>query len=100
MDKKDNIFNPVNQFELSSVLAGIAFLTRLTLPITALTVFRDPNYSKNVISIDNRFVYILLYMWDGPTTKTDLYYCDKCKSTFHTLSAFEEIFPFYYVIYG
>ena len=39
-----------------SVLLGVAFLNRLSLPITAMTIFRDYNYPRNVISIDNRYV--------------------------------------------
>jgi hypothetical protein len=41
---------------LFSVLFAVAFLTRLSLPLTAMTIFRDHNYSKDVISINNRYV--------------------------------------------
>jgi hypothetical protein len=41
---------------LFSILLAVAFLTRLSLPVTAMTIFRDHNYSKDVISINNRYV--------------------------------------------
>ncbi|CAB3995341.1 Hypothetical predicted protein [Paramuricea clavata] len=51
-------------FEGGGVLFAVAFLTRLSLPVTAMTIFRDHNYSKDVISINNRNVYLVFsYFW-------------------------------------
>ena len=42
---------------LFSVLAGVAIFTRLSLPLTSFAVFRDREHPKNVISINNRYVF-------------------------------------------
>ena len=50
--------------EGGGVLLGVALLTRLSLLITAVTVFRDHDYPKDVISINNRNVYLVFsYFW-------------------------------------
>ena len=48
----------------ASVLVGVAVFARLSLPLASLTIFRDYSYSKDVISINNRNVYLLFsYFW-------------------------------------
>ena len=41
---------------LFSVLAGVAIFTRMSLPLASFTIFRDHEYAKDVISINNRYV--------------------------------------------
>jgi hypothetical protein len=45
---------------LFSVLVAVAFLSYLCLLIIAATIFRDYNFPKNAISINNRYVCTLL----------------------------------------
>ena len=45
-----------NSVQYFSVVAGVAILSGLSLPLASYTVFRDYTYSKDVISVNNRFV--------------------------------------------
>ncbi|XP_046854631.1 stimulated by retinoic acid gene 6 protein-like isoform X1 [Xenia sp. Carnegie-2017] len=46
----------------ASVVFAVGLLIKL--PLTAVTIFRDPDYNKNVISMNNRNVYLVFsYFW-------------------------------------
>ncbi|CAB4031547.1 Hypothetical predicted protein [Paramuricea clavata] len=46
------------------VVAGVAVLSGLSLPLASFTVFRDYTYSKDIISVNNRNVYMVFsYFW-------------------------------------
>ncbi|CAB3982863.1 Hypothetical predicted protein [Paramuricea clavata] len=46
------------------VVVGVAILAGLSLPLASFTVFRDYTYSKDVISVNNRNVYMVFsYFW-------------------------------------
>ncbi|XP_046854611.1 stimulated by retinoic acid gene 6 protein-like [Xenia sp. Carnegie-2017] len=50
--------------EVASVFLALGLLTYLTLALTAVAIFRDPNYNKNVISMNNRNAYLVFsYFW-------------------------------------
>ncbi|XP_046854633.1 stimulated by retinoic acid gene 6 protein-like [Xenia sp. Carnegie-2017] len=54
----------LNRVKTVSVFFAVGLLTRLTLPLTAVTIFRDPDYNKNVISVNNRNAYLVFsYFW-------------------------------------
>ena len=46
---------------LFSVLLAVALLTYLCLLIIAATIFRDYDFPKNVISINNRYVFLCVF---------------------------------------
>ncbi|XP_028414104.1 stimulated by retinoic acid gene 6 protein-like isoform X3 [Dendronephthya gigantea] len=48
----------------SSIMAGVAFFIWMCTLIASVTIFRDYNYSRNVISINNRNLYLVFsYFW-------------------------------------
>ncbi|XP_046854616.1 stimulated by retinoic acid gene 6 protein-like [Xenia sp. Carnegie-2017] len=54
----------LNRVKVASVFFAVGLLTYLTLPLTAVTIFRDPDYNKNVISMNNRNAYLVFsYFW-------------------------------------
>ncbi|XP_046854614.1 stimulated by retinoic acid gene 6 protein-like isoform X1 [Xenia sp. Carnegie-2017] len=58
---RKRVLNPV---KVASVFFAVGLLTKLTLPLTAVTIFRDPDYNKNIISMNNRNAYLVFsYFW-------------------------------------
>jgi hypothetical protein len=57
-----------NSVQYFSVVAGVAILSGLSLPLASYTVFRDYTYSKDVISVNNRFVSTSFSSWTSKTT--------------------------------